>query len=426
MEFKTYREIDLNETPIAVLGCGHFFTGETLDGMVGMSNVYITDKFGSYNGLQALSGELTAVPTCPDCRVPIRQFATRRYNRVVNKAVLDETSKRFLVGGREKLAELEKRVAAAEKEVFESRHSASEVFEVLGKLEKEAARLRKDMDAEHQPTKKLFDAVITFKRAQREQPLSEHLQNLTLSEPTEVPKPVYDQQITLNAHRLQLRIQEAILRDNFTLLSKRAGGPLALSVILNRRCAWFLHHCQGLITAATSAKLPRLVIPTILSYARIAQLDGWYRAVATAAATTDIQPKNEPTNETTEESPAEKARSLLTHALTLCSTIPGQDGDAYRAEVEETAKLFAETRYEEVTPAEIAAIKSAMVSGAGGLATHAGHWYTCRNGHPVSFLFLFLSLSSHTPPRSPSRGYLRGGWLAGWLLCGCLTLGERH
>ena len=47
MEFKAYGEIDLNETPIALLGCGHFFTGETLDGMVGMAGVYITDKLGS-------------------------------------------------------------------------------------------------------------------------------------------------------------------------------------------------------------------------------------------------------------------------------------------------------------------------------------------------------------------------------------------
>jgi hypothetical protein len=33
---KTYKEIDLGETPIAALGCGHFFTAETLDGHMGM------------------------------------------------------------------------------------------------------------------------------------------------------------------------------------------------------------------------------------------------------------------------------------------------------------------------------------------------------------------------------------------------------
>ena len=30
--FKEYGEIDLDETPVIALACGHFFTAETLDG----------------------------------------------------------------------------------------------------------------------------------------------------------------------------------------------------------------------------------------------------------------------------------------------------------------------------------------------------------------------------------------------------------
>jgi hypothetical protein len=37
---KIYRKISLKETPIVVLGYGHFFTAESLDRMVGMSDVY--------------------------------------------------------------------------------------------------------------------------------------------------------------------------------------------------------------------------------------------------------------------------------------------------------------------------------------------------------------------------------------------------
>jgi hypothetical protein len=32
IEFKDYGEIDLEETPVVSLDCGHFFTAETLDG----------------------------------------------------------------------------------------------------------------------------------------------------------------------------------------------------------------------------------------------------------------------------------------------------------------------------------------------------------------------------------------------------------
>ncbi len=37
VEFKEYREINLDKTPVIALACGHFFTVETLDGMFGHS-----------------------------------------------------------------------------------------------------------------------------------------------------------------------------------------------------------------------------------------------------------------------------------------------------------------------------------------------------------------------------------------------------
>ncbi len=40
---KTYREIDLDETLVVVLGCYHSFTVETLDEMFQMSKVYELD-----------------------------------------------------------------------------------------------------------------------------------------------------------------------------------------------------------------------------------------------------------------------------------------------------------------------------------------------------------------------------------------------
>ena len=32
IEFREYREVDLDETPVIALACRHFFTTETLDG----------------------------------------------------------------------------------------------------------------------------------------------------------------------------------------------------------------------------------------------------------------------------------------------------------------------------------------------------------------------------------------------------------
>ncbi|PVH85104.1 hypothetical protein DL98DRAFT_568704 [Cadophora sp. DSE1049] len=81
--FKSYNEIDLDGMPIVLLGCGHLFTTESLDGMAGMS--------------EDLSSELAqTIPKCPDCKYAIRRHTTQRYNRVINRAAIDEMPMRFL------------------------------------------------------------------------------------------------------------------------------------------------------------------------------------------------------------------------------------------------------------------------------------------------------------------------------------------
>ena len=81
LELKQYDEVNLDETPVVVLGCGHFFTAETLDGHMGMGEVYVQDQNGVYTDLKDTSTALAiAVPQCPDCRCPVRQYSTQRYN----------------------------------------------------------------------------------------------------------------------------------------------------------------------------------------------------------------------------------------------------------------------------------------------------------------------------------------------------------
>lgn len=58
---KSYNEIDLDESPIVVLGCGPFFTAETLHGMIGMSEVYNIDGYGEFTSLKD-SSELSTTP----------------------------------------------------------------------------------------------------------------------------------------------------------------------------------------------------------------------------------------------------------------------------------------------------------------------------------------------------------------------------
>ncbi|EGO55979.1 hypothetical protein NEUTE1DRAFT_68071 [Neurospora tetrasperma FGSC 2508] len=384
LEFKTYEEIDLNETPIVVLGCGHFFTAETLDGLVGMHEVYTTDKTGRYNGLKDLSVLANAVPSCPDCKRPIRQFATKRYNRVINRAVMDETSKRFLTSGRQQLAKLEKRLQDLEmtlernREAFKTgpKRDLKKRWEASSNLSQEAKRLSRDMSLEHQPAKKLLDAVLTFQLRQRAAgSLEQAMDSLNIddSAPASLPTsatPTYDQQITLGAEMVYIKAEEVVLQDAFNLSQDLRDAALDV-----------LKSCKHVVTAASAAKLPRLVIAASLSYGRIVQLHERSRRKHVNAAHDEINGTDQ-LKEEEEEDRVDTAKKLLGDALVLCDNIPNTESE--REAIEGTLRLFTTEWYEEVTPEELAAIKTAMVSGSGGIATHSGHWYNCANGHPFA------------------------------------------
>ncbi|KAK0664544.1 putative zinc-finger and helicase domain-containing protein [Cercophora samala] len=403
LEFKTYTEVDLNDSPIAVLGCGHFFTGETLDGMLGMAEVYTTDGLGEYNGLHDLSGALSvAVPSCPDCRVPIRQFGTRRYNRVVNRAVMDETVKRFMMDGSERLKALQSRWNAARGllpnpkqpvPVAVTPDRADDFFRrryaMLNGVRGAVHLLRQEMRDENNPVRKLFDAIVTKQRQQTMTLLERQMHVLNLMDgrtpppPTTPPAPVYNRQVSLEADTLHLQVRETVLYDKISLWGHQETLRTLMKpeLCLDKDVAEFLLDCLRVVTEAHAAKLPRLVITVTLAYARVAQLMTWYRRQVSA----DERPSQEQDTKTLGpdlKDPTATARKLLGEALELCGTFP--DGKNYRPQLEETARLFDTTWYEEVTPEEIEAIKQAMVSGPWGINTHSGHWYHCENGHPFT------------------------------------------
>ena len=65
---------------------------------------------------------------------------------------------------------------------------------------------------------------------------------------------------------------------------------------------------------------------------------------------------------------------------------PFQGRDQLKVGIEQSLRLLGREFYAEVTKEEIEAIKRAIVSGRGGIATHSGHWYNYENRHPVKFL----------------------------------------
>ncbi|KAF5654964.1 hypothetical protein F25303_974 [Fusarium sp. NRRL 25303] len=366
--FRSYSKINLYETPIIVLGCGHFFTSETLDGLVGLDEVYTTDMFGSYAGLKDITTSLTEkTPCCPSCKRSIRQFATKRYNRVINRAVLDDICKRFLIKGRESLVKLNHKLLRAETSLASSRrstarghhHTATTFFRerhvAIQQVEDNAVALQKMMGEENQPIKKLYDAIAT-------------------SRPWWfAPSP--DNQILLGARLLAIEAQQVQLMDAYAV-SKMNGWKLhenALTLPVTDK--WF-KACKELMEDANEEKLPRIFIAAVLAFAKVARASTWTRK----------QPKGEDDSSSArgdenKTGHVATARGLLTTALESCSKFA--DGEILKKRVQDMMELY-DPKYEKTTPEELAAIRSAMVSGPQGMATHSGHWYNCVNGHPFA------------------------------------------
>lgn len=388
LEMKTYTEINLDETPIIVLGCGHFFTAESVDGIVGLDEVYTRDKNGKFDGLRDVSSSLASVvPSCPDCKQPIRQFVTKRYNRVINRAVMDETCKRFLIKGRIDLEALESRfndiedetnskqalVAARDNELQASQLKTR--FTACKRLVTDALALSKATEVENQPMKRLMDAIAINEKSPRDEvaSLSTRMESMKIARES-------DNLITLGAQLIRIKSTEVMLRNAFRVIDTNVtSASLPLKSLPNSAAALIrvLHDCRDLIAQANEGNFSRIIIMATISFAKIAQLDALYHRSHPGDTSNPIL--ENPGLEKLEDR-YQTTRDLLAAALKLCGELSNPE---LQERVEEMARLF-ETRYETVTPEELKSIKTAMVSGRGGIATHAGHWYNCVNGHPVS------------------------------------------
>lgn len=392
---KTYSEINLDESPIIVLGCGHFFTSESVDGMVGLDEVYTRDKDGEFDGLRDVSASLaSAVPSCPDCKQPIRQFVTKRYNRVINRAVMDETCKRFLTKGRTDLERLEARLNDIEVKLNSTKcappisgepGTSSKLLKRYAEcdgLKKEASILSKTMEAEHQPTKRLMDAIAFYQKSLRDDIVSISTQMNAMKIATREP----DNQVTLGARLIAIKAREIKFSNIFRLINSSGLSAIPARLKISPKSlstlTLFLKDCRDLIIQANEGSLTRIVIMATLSFAKVAQMDGWYHRTHPGETLNDLHLKEEYKGLENLEDRIETTRNLLTAALKLCDEV-GTFPELHE-KVQEMARLYEGPRYEAVTLEELQSIKTAMVSGPRGIATHSGHWYNCVNGHPVS------------------------------------------
>lgn len=402
LEMKSYGEINLEDSPIIVLGCGHFFTAETLDGLMGMGEVYKQDERGAFTGLRDTSLSLAkAVPRCPDCQCPMRQYCAQRYNRVINRAVVDEMSKRFLLQGKLELRELELRIDETDRtshdfldEMMQAikpithqdqvrtaliliereatlSQNIGDKFAAYNRLKADIQRFRKKAADKNQPAQKLHDATVN---AARMRSIDQIMSNIHFED--SVPAIARDRRVTFGGCVVELQVQCLILTQGFQIIQILKAGTTSSPIKIpggppDQSTEAFFKACTEFIADCGVESLPKLAVQATLCHARVARLNESYcrsRKVKAEQASRHMV----------------TARNLLQEAHELC-TQPFQGAEQLGVAVQEAIKLLSKEWYEEITSEELAAIKSAMVGGSGGIATHSGHWYNCANGHPVSF-----------------------------------------
>lgn len=421
LEFRSFGEVNLDTTPIVVLACGHFFTAETLDGHAGMADAYDIDGEGSFTAFGDISRSLArAIPRCPDCQCSIRQYVTQRYNRAINRCVIDEMSKRFLVSGKAYLLELEGKTNELDLDLQKSRDKLLERVKRAGsqltpanavqivqgleskfmdskKLIREVSTFLNSVTDKAQPARKLYDATVRAIRAKR--PLEEQMKQLTTNDISTVSR---DQRVLHGARAVQLKLSFVILADRLQLLQdlkpvldKNVGIKLP-GDDPNQSAERLFKSCEQFIAACSGENLPKLNVEARIHFGRTARL---YQSCSFATKSSDLHKSTEY---------VERAKKYLEEAEQLC-VLGFQNADSLQKGVKETLRLLGKEWYEPVSAEETAAIKAAMVSGSGGIATHSGHWYNCQNGHPVS----------SRPPTPPNPYSPLSGSASGYLVSKC-------
>ena len=126
LEFATYGEINLDADPIIILPCKHFCSRTSLDRILEIDKVYITDDNDQFVG-SIPNGSMTSQRAqCPQCRSPISQI--QRYNRVIKRCVLDTLLKSIISRSQARYLELAASLDEFKLEMDTSRE------ESLGKL----------------------------------------------------------------------------------------------------------------------------------------------------------------------------------------------------------------------------------------------------------------------------------------------------
>ncbi|KAI0013665.1 hypothetical protein F4779DRAFT_625159 [Xylariaceae sp. FL0662B] len=384
-----YREIDLDEDPCVFPDCGHFLTKSNMDGLMDMKSHYEISDVGDPVSILGSSSpfSMDEVKVCPTCRGSLRNIA--RYGRIVRRAILDETTKKFitwstaeyirladsLLNEKESIenapvVELSADAAPQDKGTLSPAKSRAMQLNILsGFVEKSRYRsiallrqrivgFRNRVRREEQPLQRVAHFV---QHANRQQRTKGHFV---------LDESVIQDKGQLQAAALLLKCESVIFLD-FVRLYRGSTVKAEIRLDLSQH----LKDCNALIQLAEATNHPRQEVEGNMYFALFCAI-----ARSLNAENTSIP------NGSSFESPQPKSDALKAEAMARLEKARAIIGAkpstaALEPEVSAAERFLQEGMfYSTVSNEEMRSVYKAMAAEFSG----TGHWYTCENNHPFT------------------------------------------
>ncbi|KAL9631181.1 MAG: hypothetical protein Q9164_006026 [Protoblastenia rupestris] len=382
-----YADINLDENPCIVPYCGHVMTLESMDGHMDLGEHYVMADDGTPLAPRDSSSTplSVAIKGCPMCRGPLRNI--NRYNRAVKRALLDESTKKFIVWSNAQFVPLTKALQQQEEAINDAKEiilSADQVratpdliLLIAGVRGDQIAEIRRLSGLTYRlgPMLALRKEISKFLHKVRgdEQPfarigaMTAEIARKTGTTPTfTFDTGILQTRAHLLTTSLQLRCDYDILSDLLNVYQNHKPRESQTHPWLRKQLCFDLSEnrrdCLDLVYQASQKQQPMIVIEAHLLFAKFVALERISPADSdhTTALVIDGRQQLESAKAQIEASPS--TASML-------------------SEVEEAEKMLREqTFYTAVTSAEKQAVYQAMAQDFRG----TGHWYYCENMHPFT------------------------------------------
>ncbi|KAK1725552.1 uncharacterized protein BDZ83DRAFT_299698 [Colletotrichum acutatum] len=392
-----YRSVDLDEEPCIFPDCGHFYTYTTMDGQMGLRDLYDASPEGVPTAVKSGSHpfSVTNIKVCPDCRGSLRNIS--RYGRIVRRGLLDESTRKFISWAHSVKQKLTDAFFAAQDNLQKMEKNkfsfpttqlgfpmAQSTFALRGSRQQQMTHLFKlTGNTRHAVLKTLRHQIADFLGSVRkeEQPYQRvahlvwHVNKRRQTSDYSFDESAIQMGGYLDAMTLSLRCDLLLVSDYISLCCNTTDNDSDGAKSASIDPMPYIKDCKQLIENARMRNYSRLEVEGHICLAMFC----YFAPPDEAEPTTDAPEAPEAENSSTKASMIKLGDGHLLEAEKIIKANPSAATLAF--EVETARRMLHDgVFYSEVSTDEMRAVYAAMSKEFSG----TGHWYTCRNGHPFT------------------------------------------